>query len=169
MKHVLFKIVLATISFTYTNAQTKSKLADLLNGKWTLTRYTETFDGETYNRPIEGVINYEPKTDSSYKEMNQGDTVSIYEFRSNNSYTLYAKNGFGNVKTIGKWSSSDKDNIVTLYDMQTFTKSRGPLPKSSNSYDLQILYFDNYFLFLSYYDSGLNSTHKLYYKKTKAD
>jgi hypothetical protein len=168
MKYKHLTVILLTFYFTCACAQTKSMRPDLLKGKWKLTRYTETFDGETYNRPIAGVKNYEPKIDSSYKEMNQGDTVSVYEFKSDNTYTLSAKNGFGVVKVIGKWRTSDKDSIVTLYDMQTFT-SKGPLEKSKNTYDLKVFSLGELFLVLSSYDSGLNSTHKLYYKKTKTN
>jgi hypothetical protein len=157
----LSTIFLLTIYFTHALAQTKSRLHDSVVGKWTLTRYTETFDGETYNRPIAGLKNYEPKTDSIYKEMNQGDTVSVYEFMFDQTYSL-----FGNKeKRVGKWRTSDKDSLVTLYDIQAFT-SKGPLPKSNGSYDLKMFSSGGLFLLLSSYDSGLNSTHKLYYKKT---
>jgi hypothetical protein len=163
MKSKLPKIIFLVCLITYSSAQTKFKFSSLLKGKWALTRYTETFDGETYNRPIAGVKNYEPKTDSTYKEMNQNDTVSVYEFKANNTYTLFSREG----NVIGKWRTSDKDSLVTLYDIQSFNASNEPLPKSDYSYNLKFISSGGFFLILSSYDSGLKSTHKLYYKKSK--
>jgi hypothetical protein len=167
MDYKLLTIAFLTICLTSTFSQTKKILPGLLKGKWTLTRYTETFNGETYNRPIAGVSVYEPKTDSAYKEMNQNDSISYYEFKSDRTYTLSGSKDFI-IKRTGKWRTSDKDSIVTLYDIQPFTV-KGPLPIIKDGYDLKMFFRGGLFLVVSHYDRGLNSTHKLYYKKITTD
>lgn len=149
-------------------AQTPSSLASVVIGKWSLTRYTETFGGETYNRPIAGVIKYEPKIDTVYKALDQGDTVGTYEFNANQSFTLSSRSGHGITRTIGNWRIAESDSTVTLYNIQTFTV-RGPLPKSDHTLDLELRSLGGLFLLLIHYDSGLNSTHQLYYKKQVSD
>jgi hypothetical protein len=144
MRRIFFSL-LPALFFYSAVCQTSAETQEIV-GKW-------KFDGAEI-------------TIDNKKEADIGqDTNSVYIFRADRTYSLFAKDLWGKAEVKGNWKVTS-DSIIKLFNIVHVSEVKGVLPTSAEGYSLVLRKFQNdRILYLASYDKQLDWFNELYYIK----